>query len=103
MEVDFLSLNVEGRYFFNMNQQGGQMIGAPGKLQLLNFVLNFHKLKQTFRSELNDQRRGFLQKVFRDVFDVVIVVCVRAKNKMLLLGRMYLPGWLHDKEELRSL
>ena len=63
MEVDFLSLNVEGRYFFNMNQQGGQMIGAPGKLQLLNFVLNFHKLKQTFRSELNDQRRGFLQKI----------------------------------------
>ena len=63
MEVDFLSLNVEGRYFFNMNQQGGQMIGADWKLQLLNFVLNFHKLKQTFRSDLNDQRRGFLQKI----------------------------------------
>ena len=72
MEVDFLSLNVEGRYFFNMNQQGGQMIGADWKLQLLNFVLNFHKLKQTFQSELNDQRRKIYKKILFVIYDFEI-------------------------------
>ena len=41
MEVDFLSLNVEGRYFFNMNQQGGQMIGADWKITTFELRFKF--------------------------------------------------------------